>query len=77
MGGIHKPTLSIDLNTRLGASVARVLVEVARAAPDSAGGRLIVSAFHRPPNEAWHWPNLAPGPEPRDPPPARKEARRG
>jgi hypothetical protein len=77
MGGIRNPTFPIDLNTRLGAALARVLVDVRRATPDKAEDRLIVSAFNRPPNEAWNWPNLAPGPEPRQRPPARKEARRG
>ncbi len=61
MDGIRGPISSVDLYARLGTAAAPILVDVRRAAPDPAKDRLIVSAFHRPPQEVGRWSNLAPG----------------
>jgi rhodanese-related sulfurtransferase len=50
-----------DLYARLGTGSAPMVVDVRRAIPDPASDRLIVSAFHRPPDEVERWSNLVLG----------------
>jgi rhodanese-related sulfurtransferase len=61
MDGIRGPISPIDLYARLGTAAAPILVDVRHATADPAKDRLIVSAFHRRPQEVGQWSNLAPG----------------
>jgi rhodanese-related sulfurtransferase len=49
-----------DLYARLGTASAPIVVDVRRAVPGPSD-RLMVSAFHRPPDEVARWSNLALG----------------
>ncbi len=57
------PALSIsptDLHARIGTASAPIVVDVRRTVP-SPSDRLIVSAFHQPPDEVARWSHLALG----------------
>jgi len=44
-----------DLHGRLGTASAPIVVDVRRVVPDPATDRLIIAAFHRPPDDAKRW----------------------
>ena len=44
-----------DLHKRLGTASVPIVVDVRRAAPDASADRLIVAAFHRPPDDVALW----------------------
>src|ERR1700694_5484177 len=58
MDGSASSIFPNDLHARLGTASAPIVVDVRRAVP-SPSDRLIVSAFHRAPDEVARWSNLA------------------
>jgi rhodanese-related sulfurtransferase len=60
MDGSASSIFPNELHARLGTASAPIAVDVRRAVP-SPSDRLIVSAFHRPPDEVARWSNLALG----------------
>jgi rhodanese-related sulfurtransferase len=51
-----------DLHKRLGTASAPIVIDVRRTVPDAPSDRLIVGAFHAPPNEVERWSkDLPPG----------------
>jgi rhodanese-related sulfurtransferase len=55
MGGSLSSVSPTDLHGRLGTASAPVVVDVRRAVPDPAMDRLIIAAFHRPPDDVERW----------------------
>src|SRR5882672_7642719 len=52
----NSPSVSpTDLHRRLGTASAPVVVDVRRAVPDASTDRLIVAAFHAPPDDVERW----------------------
>ncbi len=60
MDGSASSIFPNDLHARLGTASAPIVVDVRRAVPGPSD-RLIVSAFHRPPDEVKRWSNLTLG----------------
>src|SRR5260370_7746399 len=60
MDGLALSISPTDLVARIGTASAPIVVDVRRTVP-SPSDRLIVSAFHQPPNEVARWSHLALG----------------
>jgi rhodanese-related sulfurtransferase len=55
MNGTPSSVSPTDLHGRLGTASAPIVVDVRRAVPDPEADRLIIAAFHRPPDDVGRW----------------------